>query len=228
MRRTLARIASIRLETDGSSLAKITCPLQAIPASGQFSLALRPGDEAPLRSALFPLRLEPTGFTTAAERAWQPGDILDLLGPVGQGFRPPPQARRWVLAGIGRPLDRLLPLLLQGLEGGANIAVWSPLPTIGLPAQVEIVRDEADALAWADYIALDVSPESLAGLGDRLNHALGSAAGASIQVLAVPAMPCGLGLCHACTIAGHRGGRLACRDGPVFDWPLIGGRGKAL
>jgi NAD(P)H-flavin reductase len=226
MHRTLARIASIRLEADGSSLAKITCPPQAIPASGQFSLAFRPGDEAPLRSALFPIGLEPNGFTTAAEQAWQPGGVLDLLGPVGRGFRPPSQARRWALAGIGRPLDRLLPLLQQGLKGGANIAVWSTLPAVALPAQVEIVRDEADALAWADYIAFDVSPESLVGLGDRLNQALGSAPSASIQVLVAPAMPCGLGLCQACAIAGHRGGKLACRDGPVFDWPVIGGTGK--
>ncbi len=205
MRRTLVCITSVHLEADGSSLARLTCPPLAIPAAGQFSLALQPGEEGSLRSAIFPRRLEADGFTTAAEQAWQPGDVLDLLGPVGRGFRPPLQARRWALGGIGRPLDRLLPLLQQGLEIGANVAVWSPLPIVGLPAQVEIVRDESDALSWADYIALDVLPESVAGLGDRLNSPLGSAAGAAIQVLIAPAMPCGLGLCQACAIAGRRG-----------------------
>lgn len=220
MRRTPAQVASIRLEPDGSSLARLICPPTAIPAAGQFSLALRPGEAAPLRTSIFPRELHADGFTALAERTWQPGDGLDLLGPVGRGFRPPPNARRWALGGVGRPLDRLLPLLQQGIKAGAGVAVWPPLPPERLPPQVEIVQDQADALAWADYVALDVLPEALDEADARLRRQLGTLAGTAIQVLIAPAMPCGLGLCQACAITGRRGRKLACLDGPVFDWPL--------
>lgn len=220
MHRTMAQVASIRLEADGETVARLICDPTAIPAAGQFSLALRPGEGAPLRTAIFPLDLHADGFTTPADRTWQPGDGLDLLGPVGRGFRPPPNARRWALGGIGRRLDRLLPLLQRGIEAGAGVAVWPPLPPERLPVQVEIVRDQADALEWADYIALDVLPDALDEIDTRLRRQLDTLARTAIQVLIAPAMPCGLGLCQACAIDARRGRQLACLDGPVFDWPL--------
>jgi ferredoxin len=31
-------------------------------------------------------------------------------------------------------------------------------------------------------------------------------------------MPCGTGECHACAVETSRGIKLACTQGPVFDW----------
>ncbi|MCL6580853.1 MAG: dihydroorotate dehydrogenase electron transfer subunit [Firmicutes bacterium] len=56
------------------------------------------------------------GTGTAALAALEPGDRLDLLGPLGRGFPPPRRCRRAVLVGGGLGLAPLL-LLAKDLVG---------------------------------------------------------------------------------------------------------------
>jgi hypothetical protein len=106
----------------------------------------------------------------------------------------------------------LIPL---GLEGGAAISLVSAVRPPGIPAEIEILPGPEPALGWADYIAVDAPIEALPAL-----HALRleeKAPGATVQVLVAGPMPCGFGVCGACAVAGRRGWKLACVDGPVFD-----------
>ena len=244
MRRTKARIEAFTLEPAGEPGVRLACDAGAVPGPGQAVLALLPGSGQALRRVLFSTRRTPTGFTTdrPPEPGWSLGDELDLLGPVGRGFSPPDGARRWFLASLGRPASRLIPLIDLGLTRGAAVSLWTRHPPPGLPSQVELTPDPGEALAWSDYLALDIAPETL----PRLRQILfgypdpplrgpdlpprssasprgpdlplrGPASRRAGQVLIAPPMPCGLGTCGACHLKAKRGWRCACTDGPVFD-----------
>lgn len=143
------------------------------------------------------------------------GDEVDLAGPIGTPFQPPPRARRWSLASFDRPADRLLPLLFQGLERGAELALVCSEPPPNLPEAVELNPPWPEALAWADYAALDLGDtDSVEGFPARTRLRFGRAA----EALMTPPMPCGIGACGACAVRTRRGWVLACREGPV--WPM--------
>ena len=225
MRRSQARVESLVLLPDGAVAHRLRCRPGAAPRPGQAALALRPGDPDPLRTTLFALDHGPDGFLAEARPApaWQPGETLDLLGPLGQGFDPPRTAARWLLAAFGRSPERVLALAPLGLARGAAIALWSPFPAAQLHRALEVVHDLPAAAAWADYLAVDIEPalpERLREVSVQLSGA--ESAGAfrlppAAQALFAPDLACGLGVCGACAVGAGRRWRRACVEGPVFD-----------
>jgi len=221
VRRIRVRIDSLVRDPTGRPGIHLSCPTGARPAPGQCALAVLPGQAHPARTALFPTRLDPQGFTADLPEGadWPPGADLDVLTPVGNGFSPPPSARRWLLAAIGVPPGRLLPLIDRGLARGAAVVLCAAARPAGLPPAVEVVLNASEAVAWADFLAADLAPEGVPNLRRQLLGAdqptlqLPRAA----QVLVTPPMPCGLGVCGACAVNGRRRWQLACLDGPVFD-----------
>ncbi len=221
MRRVRARIDTLVRHSDGRSGIHLTCPENARPAPGQCALAVLPGTAQAARWALFPTLLDARGFTAdlPESEVWLPGVELDLLTPVGNGFSPPRTARHWLLAAVDTRPTRLLPLIDVALARGAAVALSSPSRPAELPTAVEVVVDPFEALAWADYLAVDLAPEGVPGLRRRLlgSHPPPLPVPRAAQVLITPPMPCGLGVCGVCAVTGGRRPRLACLDGPVFD-----------
>lgn len=225
MRRSPARIEELTLGLTGEPSMRIRCRPSARPGPGQATLAVSPGRGETLRRTLFPASIDPEGFVADAEPppTWQPGARLDLLGPIGRGFSPPPAAQRWLLIGLGRSAARLLPLIPLGLARGATIALFGPASP-SLPAEVEILPRPEPALEWAEYIAVDVTLDMVPTLPELLSREdLGI--GRRVEVLAAGLMPCGFGVCGACAVRARRGWKLACLEGPVF--PLSDLRGSA-
>jgi len=206
---------SIRIECEGP---------HPVTAAGQMCLALAGlPNQSSLRVPLFLLpfgELRP-GFYVPASHAYArlaPGDHLDLIGPVGRGFRlPADRGRLLVIAGS---LERLASLVETALRRGLAVTVITPRSAELLPADVEIHRGPltAELAQWADVVALDVAdPVARAA---RLRE-LAPARGAEyVQALHQPPMPCGVGACQACWVhLPHANARkLACLDGPVFTY----------
>lgn len=147
-----------------------------------------------------------------------PGDPLDLLGPVGRGFRLP--ARGGHLLVIAAALERLLPLIEAALAAGLAVTALTPRSADLLPSDVEIHRGPLtpELALWADLVALDVADPRT-----RAQHirALAPQRGPEfIQALVTPPLPCGTGACQACWVelAQPPARKLACVDGPVFTY----------
>jgi dihydroorotate dehydrogenase electron transfer subunit len=165
----------------------------------------------------------PLGFLAAPSLPplWQPGTALQLRGPLGRGFSPPGNLRRLAAAALGESAERLLALLYPALAREIAAALFSDAPPPGLPSALEVrpLSELPEALAWADFLALDLPLEAL----PRLRQSLGLEPSANslpctAQVLVTAAMPCGgLADCGACALETRRGWKLACKDGPVFD-----------
>lgn len=210
----------MRMEADGALAAAIACPPRAVPAPGQYLQVAADGDV--LGAALFFAGERKGGFLAAPPlpAGWAPGTPLALRGPLGRGFHLPENLGRLALGAAGESPSKLLPLATAALARRAAVTLYCDLPLPDLPAALEAYPLEAlpEALAWADFLAIDLPLAGLPGLGERLGLAPGSLPACPGQVLVHAPMPCaGLAECGACAVQTRRGWKLGCVDGPVFD-----------
>jgi NAD(P)H-flavin reductase len=235
MRTYEARLTEISMQAEGQVTAWIECPRAAIPSAGQYVFAYVPGD--PLAVMGYPLYpTEACGLKSDAGSgfwasppvppAWAPGAALALRGPLGRGFRL--HGQRLALAALGDTVHRLLPLAGEALRSGDAVTLFTGSPLPALPAAIEIypLSSLPEALAWADFLAVDLPTEALPSLRSRLGLEKGDRLPITAQALMYLPIPCGgLAECGACAVPGRDGRKyaLACKDGPVFpldelDW----------
>ncbi len=231
-------------------------PAQALDAlPGQFFHILCPTDSADapfLRRPMSVYRVDRmgtrieflykvTGAGTRTLSGLETGDVLNVFGPLGNGFSPGEGARHAVIVARGVGLSTLAPLVEaaigDGLAATAILSARSPeyvmsddyLRNVG--ARVTTVTDEDGtsdvervevmvrgliADDGADFVATCGSNRLLFML-QRVCAELGVAG----QVAMEQRMGCGLGMCFCCVSPFRSGAELVyrriCCDGPVFD-----------
>lgn len=168
-------------------------------------------------------------------------DRLDLIGPLGRGFRLPKDPQPCVLVGGGygsAPLSWLAELLRgRGstthliLGAATERRLFGVVEGRRLAGEVTVTTD--DGSAGTRGRVTDVLPEVLARTGAAVIYACGPMAmlravtevgarhGAVTQAAVEEAMACGVGVCMTCVlpVRGTDGlTRMArsCTDGPVF------------
>lgn len=207
---------------DGQRLARISCPADLLPAPGQYLLAGIASPSDPLPVPLFSTESTPQGFTASAPipETWLPGTEIVLRGPLGRGFELPASSRKVALVPFDEGPARLKALIRPALGQGAAVVLVSDSDGEHLPDEVEIQPFSVleEVLAWADYIAFDVSRENLPGLRERLEKVKQVPAGREAQVLVRTPVPCGgVAECGVCAVRLKSSPKLACKEGPVFD-----------
>jgi hypothetical protein len=204
---------------DGYRYVRVSCPPNLIPAPGQYVLA-SDGSDAPLPVPLFYTDSAPQGFVAQvpATAAWRPGLMLYLRGSLGRGFSLPLLARRVGLVAFGESPARLRGLIRPALKQDADVVLVSSFAPESFPDDVEVQPLSAlrDIFEWADYAAFDVARENLPSLREELRR---QDRRMEAQVLIRTAIPCGgVAECGVCAVHFRHDWKLACRDGPVFDW----------
>ena len=216
-------MTEIQLDAWGGRSAWIDCPAGAIPAGGRYLLGRTIADAAAaLAEPLFPSQIAAGRFQAAGPlpAGGEPGTMLELRGPLGKGFSLPEHARRAALIGLAETPSRLLPLAIQAVNRQTAVALFTDAPLTGLPAALEIqpLAALAEALSWADFIAIDLNLQALPELRQQLGLGTVDQLPCPAQALLMTPIPCGgIAECGACAVPGHRGWKLACRDGPVFN-----------
>jgi hypothetical protein len=208
----------------------------ALPRPGQYLHAWSPLDlGAPLAECLYPGGLPPTMATSEPQAGeslaifqvappvpphWGVGTLLILRGPLGQSFTLPSRVRRLALVALDGMVDRLLPLVgaLDLEETAVALFADGDLPLLPLAIEAYPLAALPENIAWPDFMAFDLSPDSLPGLRRSLGLDPGAVLPCPAQALVVLPMPCaGIGDCGACAVQGRHSTFLACKDGPVFD-----------
>lgn len=200
---------------------RIACPPELVPPPGRYVLGARDEPREMLEvvpTVLFQAAPAPDGFliASALPAEWRAGTSLALRGPLGQGFTVPTAAMRVALMGWDGSAACLLPVVQLALAQEAAVALVSNSPPAELPHEIEVQPLAAldETCAWADYIAIEISRESLPALRERL----GRRQGLEGQALVHAPMPCGvLAECGVCAVSFHKGWKMACKEGPVFD-----------
>jgi len=180
------------------------------------------------------------GAGTKGLATLEPGDALNIFGPLGQGFRLPNSCQHVVMVARGVGLATLAPLAKLAIEEGARVtailSARSPdylmsedyLRAVG--AEVVSVTDSEGTSAVEDVErrvralidAGDVGLLATCG-SNRLLLMLQRLArehGIPGQVALEQLMGCGIGMCFACVLPFRTPEGLiykrVCKDGPVF------------
>jgi dihydroorotate dehydrogenase electron transfer subunit len=237
------------------TLALAAPRIAAAARSGQFLAVLPGGDGFRLRRPFSVHRVGHHGpgtveFSfavlgpgTQALGGLREGDVLDVLGPLGRPFRPPPAPARCLLVGGGYGAAPLF-LLSQELRAhgcrvhvltGAATAqrLFKPAESALLGSSLAVTTD--DGSAGIRGLVTDAMPAIVARAAVGQVYACGpmamlaavartaAACGVPCQVAVEEQMACGTGICFSCVVPLLDGGpgltRMArsCTEGPVFD-----------
>ena len=172
------------------------------------------------------------GTTWLSERI--PGDFIDVVGPLGNGFSIRPNAKSLLLVAGGIGIAPLAFLGEMAVVMGKRVTMLPGAQTAALlyPAdhlpQISIVDGSTDdGSAGMKGLVTSLIDEYI-GRADQV-FACGPAAmyrsmarldclrGKSVQVSLEERMACGLGACYGCTVKTKKGLKQVCQDGPVFD-----------
>lgn len=162
------------------------------------------------------------------------GAMVDLLGPLGQGFVLGPESRNLLLVAGGIGIAPLVALAERGIADGFQVTLLLGAPTQSqlypadlLPPQIRILLATEDGSAGRRGVVTDFLAE-LVNEADQvfacgpisMYNAMASQGifkGKSVQISLEARMGCGMGYCYGCALETKKGLRLVCEDGPVFD-----------
>jgi dihydroorotate dehydrogenase electron transfer subunit len=170
----------------------------------------------------------------------RPGDMLNIVGPLGVGFHLEPSWRNIVVLGRGVGLATLAPISQLAGDNGVGVtailSARSPALVMAddLFGQVGTVLPvlDSDRSSDVDNVEKILLGLIAARLADafftcgsnrlmQLMKRLGKAHGVPGQVAMEQVMACGLGPCYVCVrtfeVNGKRELRRVCIEGPVFD-----------
>ena len=204
---------------DGS--LRIQCPLDLIPATGQYLLAHNPASDSPLAVSLFFASTSPNGFRCAPIKTnWQPADQINIRAPIGHGFSIPASAKKIALIAYEESSARLQGLIPMALKQNAEIVLLCDSQEINVPEIIEIqpLHSIHDVLSWVDYVAIDIARENLNQLRGKLGKHNQAQNKYEAQVLIYTSMPCGgVAECGICALTLSHEWKMICKEGPVFQ-----------
>lgn len=244
-----SQIATFRYAHPAPPFWDVRLDVDQPPDAGTFMLADLQGA---LREPLFPSDKDARGFTTTVapgHRLTQllPGATVDLLGPLGRGFR---------VGGVERLLlvaeARLLPLLQPLFQAAPSVALVIEAttraqlpPSSRFPPALELTLVTLDGstgylgplekedpapvgleraggrlrelIAWTECVCLVCAPDRYPAFARIVDDVRFRVQRDFGQALVRVPMPCGMGACEVCRVTTPRGERQACTDGPVLD-----------
>jgi len=194
-----------------------------------------------LREMWFPVDI-PARDVLVVERAakvrYLPGQLLSLLGPIGQPFRFRRTLRNILLLVYDTPPTPLLLMLPSLLASQVSVTMILMGRAVDydarhLPEEIEVICAEDDltwpdmvmTLGWADQIFVLVRPGSegayFAQAMQMLRARRSDIPPNTVFGVFQNLLPCGVGACHACMLRTRQGPRLQCMDGPAFDLTAV-------
>jgi len=180
------------------------------------------------------LLFEVAGRGTSWLSQCAPGDLVDLMGPLGSRFLVKPAAKNLLLVagGIG-----VAPLAFLGEEEAKKGRTVNLLPG-AQTAELLYPRDHLPRISVVDGSTDDGTAGMKGFVTSRIDEYIGQAdqvfacgptamyqsmarldclKGKSVQISLEERMACGLGACYGCTVKTRKGPKQVCQDGPVFE-----------
>jgi len=179
--------------------------------------------------------LEVVGPGTARLAELRPGEGLELVGPLGIGWRPPREGTRPLLVGGG---IGTAPLLCLQDDLGPDAAVLLGFRSAAHAQAAELFAGEPevatdDGSAGRQALVTDLLREQLDADPAATVFACGPPAmleavrlacaerAVSAQLALESGMACGFGACFGCVVPTREGYVRICVDGPVLDADVL-------
>lgn len=165
---------------------------------------------------------------------YQPGQLVNLLGLIGQPYRFRRTLRNVLLVAHNIPPTAMLlmvPWLLANKISVTMVLLGTArgYTTQHVAQEVEIVLgdDDKDSLSWpnqvmtvgwADQVFAAVGhPGEYKAVLDRFQERRNDLPPNYLFGVFDPMLPCGAGACYACVLQTRKGNSLVCTDGPAYD-----------
>ncbi|HNW38810.1 MAG TPA: dihydroorotate dehydrogenase electron transfer subunit [Candidatus Omnitrophota bacterium] len=230
------------LEFESGLIARLARPGQFINirlTDGCEPLLRRPISIHRVKASKVGIMYEVLGKGTQVLSAKQPGEFLDVIGPLGNGFTYSSAATKPVLkkniliaGGMGvAPLVFLAeklklskPLVLLGARSKKQLLCLPEFKALG--CTVKLATDDGSAGfkgRVTDLLNLVLEQTEARGLFSCGPHPMLAAVARIARENKITAqlsleehMACGIGACLGCVVATGAGYRSVCKDGPVF------------
>jgi NAD(P)H-flavin reductase len=189
---------------------------------------------APARNRELHFLIEDVGPGTKRLCELGPGDELELVGPLGIGFRPPGEYRRPLLVGGGVGMAPLA-IWQDELAGHARVLVGfrdaSHAEGARLLAEPAVATD--DGSVGHHGLVTDLLEAELGRDPEQEVYACGpppmleavrlicAEHGIAAQLALESGMACGFGACFGCVVPTRDGYVRLCVDGPVLDAAML-------
>ena len=229
----------------GGYLTWLDCPEVSQEARpGQFVM-VRCGEETVLRRPLsihqaegdrLALLYAVIGKGTQWLAARQPGEEVDVFGPLGNGFTILPESQNLLLVAGGIGIAPLYSLASSASEDGYSITIILGARTaIQLylkeyeykPIKATFILVTEDGTEGEKGIATESMRMHLEGTDQvfacgplpmyKAMAQMPELKDRPVQVSLEMRMGCGFGVCYSCTIRTENGLKQVCKDGPVFE-----------
>ncbi len=245
----LAPITATRRVAPSVALLRLHAPEVASRARpGQFVMARCSDGADPYLRRPFPLFAAGSTEISLLVRADDPahrwlahrpaGQVVDLLGPLGQGFTLTPSTRHLLLVAEGMGIAALAAIAAHATHEGFAVTLLAGAPSAAtslpadlLPTDVEYRIATADGsrgergsvagllpsvIQWADQVFAAGSPTLYRALAAAIARYRLRVDDDFAQIWLLGTTGCGLGACQGCTVQTRRGPSLSCHEGPVF------------
>jgi hypothetical protein len=235
MKETQAIIERVRRinETHQHLYLAIDASLNGIRAGQTVLARIGDGWTPYLREQWYPVDVQKN--TLIVERPaglrYEPGDVVSLIGAVGQPFKFRKTLRNVLLIAYDTeptPLLMTIPLLVPQRVSVTLLLLGSArtYTTQHLPPEVEVLQGDDDlqwanrvtTVGWADQVFVTCADDEQMGRIWHLFHELRADIPANyLWGVFHPAMPCGVGACSACMVKTRDGLHLVCTEGAALD-----------
>ncbi|MGI6630341.1 MAG: dihydroorotate dehydrogenase electron transfer subunit [Bacillota bacterium] len=231
-----------RITIDAPEIAETCKPGQFVHircGQGVYSLMRRPISVYQVKDKTLVLLFQIKGEGTKWLSRRRPGDFVDLIGPLGQGFTLPEKGPVWAVAGgIGiAPLcflvqeirQKNIPLVMFfGARSKDSLCLIEEIKNWGVDIRIATEDGSAGVRGFVTELfekSLYASkPEAIYACGPesmlKTVVNLAKDLGVESQVSLEERMACGLGACRGCVTMIQRNGKLiyenVCSSGPVF------------
>ena len=234
-----AKAARIEKVSSNSHLIEIDLPFEIDIKAGQFisiyckGLTLRrPFSVYSHFGNKIGILFKERGAGTKYIKSLKPNDIIDIIGPLGNGFNIKNKKALLVGAGIGAAPMAFLKSELDK-KGIENLFVCGFLNKNEIPDCINIDKiytddgsygEEGSVLNYSDELINTYKPEIIYTCGPYIVlKTIAETAqqyGLEVQVAMEKIMACGIGVCRGCVIDIKKNGEIVnatvCKDGPVF------------
>jgi len=230
------------LEFESGVIAKNAQPGQFVNikvSEGLEPLLRRPISIHRIKGAQVKLFYEVVGAGTQVLSKRKPGELLDIIGPLGNGFdyrglAKAKEGKNILIAGgmgvaplifLAEKIKLSKPLVLVGARTKKQILCAREFKTLG--CGVELATDDG-SLGFkgkvTDLLKIVLAQTKTLGLFSCGPHPMLKAVSEIAQENKINAqlsleehMACGIGACLGCVVSTKDGYKRACKDGPVFS-----------
>ena len=224
----------------GTWLMQLNCPEMTSEAKpGQFVM-VRCGEETLLRRPLsihqvdvnkLALLFTIVGKGTRWFSQQKTGDIVDIFGPLGNGFSINPDSNDLLLVAGGNGIAPLYFLAQEAVRKKCSVTLLygtAGKNRCSIPPQIKLVSATEDGAVGYRGKVTDLLPQYISradqvfvcgplGMYKEMYSKRGELLKAiPTQVSLEVRMGCGLGVCYGCTVKTKKGLKQVCKDGPVF------------